>query len=200
MRMLFAETLKKIRTEKGLSQKDLAERLFVTRSTIARWENGSRLPDAFMLARLSDSLGINIDTLLHPETQARDERPNVIMVEDRKIILSGSLPVLEEVMPNAAVTGFTRPTEAVEYAKNNRVALAMLDIELGKTNGLELCNTLLDICPQTNVIFLTAYSDYAFDAWKTGASGFMLKPITAESLREQLKKLRHPFFFGGTAE
>ena len=200
MRMLFAETLKKIRTEKGLSQKDLAERLFVTRSTIARWENGSRLPDAFMLARLSDSLGINIDTLLHPETQARDERPNVIMVEDRKIMLSGSLPVLEEVMPNAAVTGFTRPTEAVEYAKNNRVALAMLDIELGKTNGLELCNTLLDICPQTNVIFLTAYSDYAFDAWKTGASGFMLKPITAESLREQLKKLRHPFFFGGTAE
>ena len=200
MNSIFAKTLRELREESGLTQKQLGKQVFVNHSTIARWENGSRLPDAFMLARLSDSLGINIDTLLHPETQARDERPNVIMVEDRKIILSGSLPVLEEVMPNAAVTGFTRPTEAVEYAKNNRVALAMLDIELGKTNGLELCNTLLDICPQTNVIFLTAYSDYAFDAWKTGASGFMLKPITAESLREQLKKLRHPFFFGGTAE
>jgi len=44
MRILFAETLKKIRTNKGLSQRELAERIYVTRSTVARWESGSRLP------------------------------------------------------------------------------------------------------------------------------------------------------------
>ncbi|MBE6003207.1 MAG: response regulator [Lachnospiraceae bacterium] len=51
----------------------------------------------------------------------------------------------------------TRPSEAVEYAKTNRIALAFLDIEMGKTNGLELCRTLLEINPRTNVVFLTSY-------------------------------------------
>ena len=63
--------------------------------------------------------------------------------------------------------------------------------------GLDLCQTLLEINPRTNVVFLTAYADYAIDAWDTGASGFMLKPITEEGVQEQLKKLRHPFSFGG---
>ena len=49
MSMLFADTLKKLRTDKGLSQQALADKMYVTRSTIARWENGIRLPDAAMI-------------------------------------------------------------------------------------------------------------------------------------------------------
>ena len=103
-------------------------------------------------------------------------------------------------MPNATITGFTRPSEAIEYAKANRIALAFLDIELGKTNGLELCRMLLEINPRTNVIYLTAYIEYAFDAWSTGASGFMLKPITAQGVQAQLKNLRYPFSSGGAED
>ena len=99
-------------------------------------------------------------------------------------------------MPNAVITGFTRPSEAVEYAKSNRIALALLDIELGKTNGLELCRTLLEISPRTNVVFLTSYIGYALDAWSTGACGFMKKPLTYEGVKEQLKKLRYPIWTG----
>ena len=199
MNTLFAETLKKLRTESGLSQRDLAERMYVTRSTIARWENGSRLPDAAMMSRLAQSLGVNVGTLLSVAAES-DESPIVIMVDDRKIILSGGLPVLEEVMPNATVVGFTRPAEAIEYAKRNRVALAFLDIELGKTSGLDLCRILLDINPRTNVVFLTAYAEYSLDAWGTGASGFMVKPITPESVREQFEHLRYPFPTEGMGE
>lgn len=196
MRILFAETLKKLRNDKGLSQRELAERIYVTRSTVARWESGSRLPDAVMISRISQSLGIDVNKLLLAAFES-DDAPNVIMVDDRKIFLSGALPILEEVMPNAIITGFTRPSEAIEYAKANRIALAFLDIELGKSNGLELCRTLLAINPRTNVIYLTAYIEYAFDAWSTGASGFTLKPITAEGIRAQLKNLRYPFPLGG---
>ena len=196
MRILFAETLKKLRNDKGLSQRELAERIYVTRSTVARWESGSRLPDAVMISRISQSLGIDVNKLLLAAFES-DDAPNVIMVDDRKIFLSGALPILEEVMPNAIITGFTRPSEAIEYAKANRIALAFLDIELGKSNGLELCRTLLAINPRTNVIHLTAYIEYAFDAWSTGASGFTLKPITAEGIRAQLKNLRYPFPLGG---
>ncbi len=192
MNDLFADTLKKLRVESGLSQRDLASRMYVTRSTITRWENGSRLPDAVMMSRLAESLGVDVGTLLSVAAE-NEESPNVIMVDDRKIILTGGLPVLEEVMPNATVVGFTRPSEAIEYAKGNPVALAFLDIELGNSSGLDLCQTLLEINPRTNIVFLTAYAEYSLGAWGTGASGFMVKPITQEGVREQLGHLRYPF-------
>lgn len=197
MNMLFAETLRKMRTDSGLSQRELAGQVYVTRSTVARWENGSRLPDAVMISRIADCLGVDVSTLLSAAAES-DESPNVIMVDDRKLILTGGLPILEEVLPTASITGFTRPTEAVEYARINRVALAFLDIELGKMTGFDLCHELLTINPRTNVVFLTAYSEYSLDAWSTGASGFMLKPITREGVLAQLKNLRYPFLSGGT--
>lgn len=196
MSMSFAITLKKLRTEKELSQQDLADQMYVNRSTVARWENGSRLPSAVVIARLSECLGTDVNMLMNAAAES-EEAPNVIIVDDRKIVLSGALSVLEAVLPNAVITGFTRPSEAVEYAKANRIALAFLDIEMGKTSGLDLCRTLLEINPRTNVVYLTAYIEYSFDAWSTGASGFMLKPITEEGVREQLKNLRYPFFIGG---
>lgn len=196
MSLFFSDTLRKLRTEKGLSQQELADKMYVTRSTVVRWETGSRLPDAAMISQLSEVLGADVNILLSAAAQS-DECPNVVMVDDRKLILTGGLPILGEVMPNATIMGFTDADEAVEYARANRVALAFLDIELRNTSGLDLCRELLKINPRTNVVFLTAYSEYALDAWGTGASGFMLKPITSEGVREQLKNLRYPFWTGG---
>ena len=192
MNILFAETLRKLRTGKGLSQRELAERMYVNRSTVARWESGSRLPDAMMISRLSQCLGTDVHLLLSAAAES-DAAPNVIMVDDRKLFLSGALPILEEAIPDATITGFSRPSEAIEYARANRIALAFLDIEIGKTSGLDLCRTLLEIKPRTNVVYLTAHVEYSFDAWSTGASGFLLKPITPEAVRAQLKNLRYPW-------
>lgn len=196
MNMHFADTLKKLRMDKGLSQQALAEKMYVTNGTVSRWESGRRLPDAVTISRLSEILGVDINILISAAAQS-DERPNVIMVDDNRIILTGGLPIIEEVIPNASVTGFTRPSEAVAYAKENRVALAFLDIEMGTVSGMDVCRELLEINPHTNVVYLTAYVGYAFDAWSTGASGFMLKPITTNGIREQLKSLRYPFRTGG---
>ena len=195
----FAETLRKLRTEQGLSQQKLADQVYVTRSTVARWETGSRLPDALMISRLAKCLGTDVSTMLQLADES-DESPNVIMVDDSRVILTDGLAVLEEVMPNAAITGFIWPQEAVDFAKMNRVSLAIVDIELGTASGLDLCRALLDINPRTNIVFLTAYPDYSLDAWKTEASGFMLKPMTPESIKEQLKKLRYPFVTGGAVD
>lgn len=191
MKQYFSETLRKLRTEKGLSRQELADKMFVTRSTVARWETGSRLPDAAMIYRLSVALGTDIDILLSAVAQS-DECPNVIMVDDNKIILCGGMLILEKVMPNASVTGFTKPTEAIEYAKANPVALAFLDIEMGTISGLDVCRKLLEINPRINVVYLTAYQEYSFDAWSTGACDFLLKPLTVESVRDQLSRLRYP--------
>ena len=196
MNMLFADTMKKLREEKGLSQNEIAKRMYVTRTAVSRWESGHRLPDAAMITRLSVVLGVDVNILISAAAQS-DESPIVIMVDDNKVFLNDGMPIIEEVIPNAAVIGFTKPSEAVEYAKANRIALAFLDIEMIDVSGLDVCRKLLEINQRTNVVYLTAYRDYSFDAWDTGACGFMLKPITPEGIKKQLKKLRYPFLTGG---
>jgi len=199
MNTAFAKTLRKLRENKGLTQYQLGNQMFVNHSTIARWENGTRLPDATMITRLASVLGADANSLFQMADKS-DESPNIILVDDSKVILTQGMAVLEEVMPNATVAGFIWPQEAIEYAKANHVALAVLDIELGTASGLDLCKTLLEINPRTNIVFLTAYADYALGAWETEACGFMLKPMTPEGVREQLKKMRYPFSMGGTDE
>ena len=196
MNMLFADTMKKLREEKGLSQNEIAKRMYVTRTAVSRWESGHRLPDAAMITRLSDVLGVDVNILISAAAQS-DEIPIVIMVDDNKVFLNDGMPIIEEVIPNAAVIGFTKPSEAVEYAKANRIALAFLDIEMIDVSGLDVCRRLLEINQRTNVVYLTAYRDYSFDAWDTGAIGFMVKPLTADGIKKQLEKLRYPFLTGG---
>ena len=187
----FSEILKNFRTEKNLSQQQLADMLFVERTTIANWESGRRTPDAVLLLQISKCLDIDVNILL--ETIGNTvEVPNIMMVDDESIILKSGMAVIANLLPNASVTGFTSPTEALSFAKSNRVHLAYIDIEMGKLNGLELCRELLKINPRTNVIYLTAYPDYALEAWDTGACGFAVKPLTAEQARNHLTRLKFP--------
>ena len=196
MNTLFADTLKKLRTKKGLTQSQLASLMFVNRATVTKWENDTRLPDAGMITRLAKALEVDVGTLLSTAAES-DESFNIIMVDDNKPILSYSLLILEEVAPNAMIAGFQYPQEAIEYAKVKRIDLAILDIELGTASGLDLCRTLLEINPSTKVVYLTAYPEYSLDAWDTGACGFLVKPLTPEGVRKQLKNLRYPFTMGG---
>ena len=191
--------LKQKRIEMGLSQETLASKLFVTKSAVAHWEKGIRMPDATMLIKIADCLDIDVALLINAVSQG-NTAPSVIMVDDEKIILNGGIPIIKGVLPDASVEGFIKPSEAIEYAKHNKVDLAFLDIEMGKTSGLDVCREILECNPKTNVIFLTAYSDYSLDAWSTGASGFMTKPLTADGVKEQLKKLRYPIITKGISE
>ena len=199
MNIQFGEALKNLRTNKGLSQIELADKLFVDRSTIARWENGNRMPDAVMILKIADRLDTDVETLMNLAAE-KNETPCVILLDDEKIIMQGSVDILKKVLSNAEISGFTVPSEALAYAKTNRVDLAFLDIKMGRISGLDVCKELLDCNPKMNVIFLTAYTDYSLDAWSTGASGFMLKPLTADGIRKQLAKLHYPLITGGRDE
>lgn len=192
--MPFADVLRQYRMERGLTQAQLADALFVNRTTVVKWENGSRMPDAIIMSKISDVLGIDLNLLIS-SIETGEQRPKVILIDDEKIILSGGLPILERVMPGVEITGFDRPSAAVDFALNNKISLAFLDIEMGKNSGLDICSKLLKINPYTNVIFLTAYVDYSFDAWSTGACGFILKPLTEEKVKKQLSLLKYPFLY-----
>lgn len=187
----FGETVHRLRMEKGLSQQQLADQLHVSRSTVANWEVSRRIPDATMVAQLADALGVDTGALL-ATAEAPDEPPNVLLVDDKPIILEGGIPILRQALPGANVVGFLNWLEVLDYIRKEPVALAFLDIELGKANGLDLCREMLSIRPRTNVIFLTNFQEYAFDAWDTGACGFLLKPLEVDEVRRQVLKLRYP--------
>ena len=108
MKKPIGETLRCLRMEKSLSQQQLADRLHVERSSVANWEAGRRMPDAAMISQLASALGVDSAALL-AAAEEPDEAPNVMLVDDESIILSGGLPVLREALPYANVVGFTRP-------------------------------------------------------------------------------------------
>lgn len=62
--MKFSKSLKKQRNKLGLTQQEVAKKLFVTRQTISNWENGKSYPDLDMLIKISDVYQISIDSLL----------------------------------------------------------------------------------------------------------------------------------------
>lgn len=187
----FGETLRRLRTEKGLSQQQLAVRLHMERPSVANWEAGRRMPDAATVYQIAEALSVDSSALLSAADDSC-EAPNVLLVDDEPLIVTGGIPVLQEAMPNANVVGFTKPSQVLAFFSENPVALAFLDIELGRTSGLELCREMLRLRPRTNVIYLTAFREYAFDAWDTEACGYLLKPLETETVRAQLSRLRYP--------
>lgn len=116
MSTLFADALRELRTKKGLTQIQLANMMFVNKGTISKWESGNRLPDAAMITRLAEVLEVDVGTLLSTSAGI-NESPNIIMVDDSKTVLSYNLLLLKETAPNAMITGFNWPHEAIEYAK-----------------------------------------------------------------------------------
>ena len=58
------DTILKLRTKKGLSQDELAEKVHVTRQAVSRWENGETVPNTETLKRLSALFDVSINTLL----------------------------------------------------------------------------------------------------------------------------------------
>ena len=84
----FGQRIRSLRIEKGLSQQQLSDLIFVTRKTVGNWESGNRLPDITMLSRLADCLGVETYELID-ELNGQDSTPCIIVVEDEPVILKG---------------------------------------------------------------------------------------------------------------
>ncbi len=63
----FGENVRKAREEMGITQQTLADKLYVTRQAVSRWENGSRYPDLLTAKRLAASLDTSLDELLRDD-------------------------------------------------------------------------------------------------------------------------------------
>lgn len=117
---------------------------------------------------------------------------NIIAVDDEQYALSMLEEAIKEVVPNAKLACFLSPDDVLVHAKENKVDVAFLDIDMREMSGLFLAKSLKDIYGLTNIIFVTSYSQYAPHAFDLRASGYVMKPIDPQHVRNELEHLRNP--------
>ncbi len=98
--MIFSEKLKKLRCERGISQAGLAEALHVSRSAVAKWENGLGMPSKESIAMIAEYFGISEDELVVKEgdhkTEKMSEKDKRVII--RAAIISVSLAIVLTIM------------------------------------------------------------------------------------------------------
>ena len=109
-----------------------------------------------------------------------------LCVDDALPIMEDTVAMCKKLPEITSVTGFTRPREAMEWLENHPVDLALLDIDMPEISGLMLAEHLKRKRPDAAVIFLTAFPQYAVQAIKLRASGYLLKPVSLEDLKEEV--------------
>lgn len=114
----------------------------------------------------------------------------IIAVDDEEIALEILESAIREAESSAEVAVFDTSTAALRYASENKCDAAFLDINMGGTSGIALAKELKLKNPEINIIFSTGYSEYALEAVEMHASGYIMKPITAEKVRYELDELR----------
>ena len=117
---------------------------------------------------------------------------NIIVVDDEPIVLEGEVSLISWCRPDAKVWGFSSPREALAKLPACAADVAFLDLSLPEMDGVQLAKELKQRCPHLNIIFATAYSDRYDQALRLRASGYLLKPLRLEQVREELDNLRFP--------
>ncbi len=83
---------------------------------------------------------------------------------------------------------FSLPEEALAFAEHTPIDVAFLDVEMPVLTGVELARRLIAIQPGIRIFFVTAYEQYALEAFGVDAMGYLLKPYSVDKLRHALEK------------
>jgi DNA-binding NarL/FixJ family response regulator len=108
----------------------------------------------------------------------------IVVVEDHALVREGTTELLER-EPGCTVAGQAGSAEeALQLIGDLRPDVALVDVELPGMNGIALARAVAEQAPDTRVIILSAYDDYAYviGALEAGVSGYLLKTSTAREL------------------
>ncbi len=86
--MKFSEKLKKLRCERGISQAELAGALHVSRSAVAKWENGLGMPSKESITMIAEYFGISVEELLIKE---EEKNPKKLSEKDKRVIVRAAI-------------------------------------------------------------------------------------------------------------
>ena len=106
----------------------------------------------------------------------------ILCVDDEALILQLAVSMCRELPGISDVQGFRSAAEAIKWLETHTADVALLDINMPGINGLMLAKVIRETHPDTAVIFLTGYPQYALEAIGMHVSGYLLKPIDRERL------------------
>jgi two-component system LytT family response regulator len=113
----------------------------------------------------------------------------VIVIDDENLALESMVRMLKRF--DIEVEGaFQDPREALKHHERLSAEVAFLDIEMPEMGGLELAARLQALNPMLQIVFVTAYEQYAIEAFELAAIDYLLKPIHLKRLEITLKRLR----------
>ena len=96
----------------------------------------------------------------------------ILLVDDEELQLIRLEKICKKIRPEDEYFIYTNPVKAFREVKDIKIDIAFLDIEMPGYNGVEMAKRLIGINPQINIIFVTAYDDYAIDAYKLFAKKY----------------------------
>lgn len=117
---------------------------------------------------------------------------NILLVDDEIFLLKLLQKTVAAVVPEAQLFAFSKASQALELASTTPLDIAFLDINMRGITGMELAKQLQAIYPKLNIIFCTGYSEYAMDAHGIHCSGYILKPVDEDKVRDVMANLRYP--------
>lgn len=114
---------------------------------------------------------------------------DVLVVDDQTLVRSGISQILTHASDIAVVGDAADGSEAVDKTLKLQPDVVLMDIRMPGMDGLEATKRIVAERPETRVIVLTTFEldDYVFGAVRAGASGFLLKDIEPDSLREAVR-------------
>ncbi|MFA9239073.1 MAG: LytR/AlgR family response regulator transcription factor [Candidatus Paceibacteria bacterium] len=113
-----------------------------------------------------------------------------MIVDDESLALSRLKRLLNE---NGIedITAFDNPIDALKEVTKTKFDAVFLDISMPNITGLELADSIIQLEPKTFIIFQTAYSEFALEAYKSGGMGYLVKPIESSDIKSILEKIRN---------
>ena len=114
----------------------------------------------------------------------------IFVVDDEELVLREMAQTIAEAAPEAQVRTFLRADAALDAVwQGARPHVVFTDIQMPGLFGLEFAVRLKQASPNTRIVFATAHEQYAVRAFKVRAHGYLLKPLVAEEVREELADL-----------
>ncbi len=113
---------------------------------------------------------------------------NVIYVDDEKPALDNFRLTVQDFSEIKSLQMFQEGEDALRWTREHPVDIAFLDMEMASMHGLELARQLKEIDQNIRIIFVTAYEQYALQAFGVDAIGYILKPYTKQEVKKEFEK------------